>query len=95
MNKDYVFRGFLLSISILGMPTFREPCSPHQSEEQPDTKLFLQVVPFYITLLVGMVGRKKRIMGEERKKGRGNQSIFNNRENDFLYFIYIVATIFI
>ncbi|KYN28712.1 hypothetical protein ALC57_01674, partial [Trachymyrmex cornetzi] len=28
--------------SILGMPTFREPCSPlHQGEEQPDTKLLL------------------------------------------------------
>ncbi|KYQ54039.1 hypothetical protein ALC60_07051, partial [Trachymyrmex zeteki] len=42
-----------VSMSILEMPTFREPCSPlHQGDEQPDTRLFLQVVPFYITLPV-------------------------------------------
>jgi len=31
-----------VSRSILGMLTFREPCSPlEQSKEQPDTELFL------------------------------------------------------
>ncbi|KYN10040.1 hypothetical protein ALC57_17835, partial [Trachymyrmex cornetzi] len=46
-----------VSRSILEMSTFREPCSPlHQSEGQPDTELFLQAVPFYITLLLGVVG---------------------------------------
>ncbi|KYN08826.1 hypothetical protein ALC57_19073, partial [Trachymyrmex cornetzi] len=45
-----------VSRSILEMPTFREPCSPlHQGEGQPDTDLFLWAVPFYITLLVGVV----------------------------------------
>ncbi|KYN30342.1 hypothetical protein ALC57_00188, partial [Trachymyrmex cornetzi] len=34
-----------VSRSILGMPTFREPCSSLQGEEQPDTELFLQAVP--------------------------------------------------
>ncbi|EGI61977.1 hypothetical protein G5I_09725 [Acromyrmex echinatior] len=42
-----------MSWSILDVPTFRGPCSPlHQGEEQPDTELFLQVLPFYVTLLV-------------------------------------------
>ncbi|KYQ50657.1 hypothetical protein ALC60_10253, partial [Trachymyrmex zeteki] len=54
-----------VSRSILGMPTFREPCSPfYQGEEQPDTKLFLWAVPLYITLLVGMEG------GEEEENCR-------------------------
>jgi len=36
----------------------------HQDEEQPDTELFLQVVLLlHITLLVGVVERKKRIVG--------------------------------
>ena len=53
-----------VSRSILEMSTFREPCSPlHQGEEQPDTELFLRAVPFY-TLLVGVMGGKKKIVGE-------------------------------
>jgi len=45
------------------MPTFCEPCNPlHQGEEQLDTELFLRVVPFYITLLVGVMGTKKKIV---------------------------------
>jgi len=29
------------------MPTFREPCSSlHQGEEQPDTGLLLQLIPY-------------------------------------------------
>jgi len=36
----------------------------HQDEEQPDTELFLQIVLLlHITLLVGVVERKKRIVG--------------------------------
>jgi len=62
-----------VSRSILGMPMFREPCSPfHQSEEQLDTELFLQVVLFlYITLLVGVVEEKKRRELWERKERWG------------------------
>jgi len=58
------FAGFLC-VQILEMPTFCEPCIPlHQTEEQPDTELFLRVVPFYIMLLVGVMGGKKRIVRE-------------------------------
>jgi len=56
-----------VSKSILEMPTFRELCSSlHQGEEQPDTELFLWVVLLlYISLLVEVVERKKRIVGGE------------------------------
>jgi len=41
---------------------FREPCNPlHQGEEQPDTELFLQAVPFILCYL--LVEGKKRIVG--------------------------------
>ena len=53
--------------------------------------MFHRAVPFYITLFVGAVGEKKRIVGE--REGGRNWSIFNNRENDFPYFIYVVAII--
>jgi len=51
-----------VSRSIFGMPTFCEPCNLlHQ--EKPDTELFLRVVPLlYITLLVGVMEGKKRIV---------------------------------
>ena len=50
-----MFRGFL-SRSILGMPTFRELCSSlHQSEEQPDTELFLRIVPFIYYVICGVM----------------------------------------
>jgi len=43
------------------MPMFREPCSPlHQGEEQLDIELFLRF--FYITLFVGMMKGKKKIV---------------------------------
>ncbi|KYN18393.1 hypothetical protein ALC57_09268 [Trachymyrmex cornetzi] len=52
------------------MPTFHEPCSPlHQGEGQSGTELFLRAVPFYIALLVvvvGMVGEGEGVMGGER-----------------------------
>ncbi|KYN30084.1 hypothetical protein ALC57_00461 [Trachymyrmex cornetzi] len=55
------------------MPTFREPCSPlHQGDGQPDTELFLRAVPFYITLLVGVVGmggEGEEVVGGERGGG--------------------------
>ncbi|KYN11045.1 hypothetical protein ALC57_16824 [Trachymyrmex cornetzi] len=61
------------------MPTFREPCSPlHQGKGQPDTELFLQAVPFYITLLVGVVGmggEGEEVVGGERDGGIGRSSI--------------------
>ena len=74
------------------MPTFREPCSPlHQSEEQLDTELFLRVIPFlYITLFVGVLERKKKIVGGGREE-RWGKSVFNNRENSFPYFIYVAC----
>ncbi|KYN15931.1 hypothetical protein ALC57_11823 [Trachymyrmex cornetzi] len=66
------FAGFLRVqiLEILEMSTFREPCSPlHQGEGQPDTELFLQAVPFYITLLVGVMGmggEGEGVVGGER-----------------------------
>ena len=51
---------------------------------------------FYITLFIGMMREKEK---RERKEGWGegkggrNWSVFNNRENDFPYFIYVVAII--
>jgi len=36
------------------------------------------------------MGGKKRIVDERQ---RGRWSVFNNRENDFPYFIYVVAII--
>jgi len=74
---------------ILGMPTFRESCSPlHQSEEQPDSEL-LRAVPFILLLLYyycGVMWRKKRIVG-----GGGRGSLIT--ENGFPYFIYVVTII--
>jgi len=59
----------------------------HQSEEQPNTELFLRVVPFYITLLIGW-GK------EDNCEWRGGgKSVFNNRENGFSYFIYVIIII--
>jgi len=46
----------------------------------------------YIMLLVAVVKRKKRIVGGGGRGG-GNRSVFNNRENSFPYFIYIVVII--
>jgi len=44
-----------VSRSILGMPTFYEPCSSlHQCEEQPETELFLRVIPLLYITLVGV-----------------------------------------
>jgi len=41
---------------------FREPCNPlHQGEEQLDTELFFQAVPFILCYL--LVEGKKRIVG--------------------------------
>ncbi|KYQ55333.1 hypothetical protein ALC60_05958, partial [Trachymyrmex zeteki] len=38
---------FSVSRSILGMPTFREPCSPlHQGEEQPDINKVHETLTF-------------------------------------------------
>jgi len=71
-----------MSRSILGMPTFlRKLCSsPHQGEEQPDTELFLRVVPLlYVTLLVGVAERKKRIVAGEGKMGEIGQSSLTGR----------------
>jgi len=51
------------------MPTFRESCNSLPQGEQPDTELFLRVVPFlYITLLGVMEGKKKIVSG-----GRGER----------------------
>jgi len=44
-------------------------------------------------LLVGVVKGKKRIVGGGRGKSGGNRSVFNNQENSFPYFIYIVVII--
>jgi len=85
-----------MSRSILGMPTFHEPCSSlHQGEEQPDAELFLWVVPFlYIMLLVGVVGGKEENCGwrgEREEMRKIDQSSIIGRS--FSYFIYVVAII--
>jgi len=61
-----------LRVPILGMPTFRESSSSlHQDEEKPDIELFLRIVPLlYITLLVGVVEGKKRIVDRESGQRR-------------------------
>jgi len=70
------------------MPMFREPCSPlHQGEEQLDIELFLRF--FYITLFVGMMkGKKKIVDGGGEEVGQ-----FLTGRNGFPYFIYVVAII--
>ena len=40
-----------------------------------------------------MVGGKKRIVSEEGGGRGGNWLVFNNRDNGFPYFIYVVAMI--
>jgi len=74
-------------MSILEMLTFREPCSSlHQGEEQPE--LFLRVIPlFYITLLVGAVEGKKKIVDMREK------SVSLSLTGSFPCFIYVVAVI--
>jgi len=53
-----------VSRSILGRPTFREPCSSlHQGEKQPDTELFLRIAPFIYYATCGVVEGKKKIVG--------------------------------
>ena len=62
------FAGFLRVKSILGMSMFREPCS-HQDEEQPDTELSSGSFLLYnITLLIGVVERKRIVEGAKRGK---------------------------
>ena len=81
-----------MSRSIFGNQRFMN-FAVHQDEEQPDTELFLQIVLLlHITLLVGILEGKKRIVdGGEGE--RWEKSVFNNRENGFPYFIYVVAII--
>jgi len=82
-----------VSKSILGMPTFRESCSPlHQDEKQPDTELFLQIVPF---IYYATCWRRERRELRVRERSGGNWSVFNNWENGFPYFIYVIAIFFI
>jgi len=61
-------------------------------KEQSNTEMFLWVVPFYIILLIGVVGGMKRIVGR-RKGGRWGKLVFYNRKNGSPYFIYVVAII--
>jgi len=47
--------------------------STYQGEEQPDTELFLWIVPFlHITLFVGVVEGKKRIVNGRGRRNGGN-----------------------
>ena len=72
-------------MSILGMPMFREPCSPlHQGEEQLNTELFLRVVPF-ITLFVGVVKGKKRIVRRGGEVEKNRSSITGRIVSNILY----------
>ena len=63
---------------------------PFQGEKQPDTELFLQVVFFILSYLLEW-WEEKRQLGGWGGGGRGNWSVFNNRENGFLYFFYVIA----
>ena len=76
---SYLFKDY--AKFILGMPTFREPCSPlHQVEEQPDTELFLQIVPFYITLFVGWGKRRETLAFQEwiwTEETRGTHNLYS------------------
>jgi len=76
-----------VSRSILGIPTFCEPCnSLYQSEEQPDTELFLL---YYATCWSS--GGKKRIGVEGGGEvGEISRSSITGR---IPYFIYVVAII--
>ena len=72
-----------VSRSILGMPTFRESCSSlyqgKVQEEQPDTELFLRVVPLLYITLVGVVEEKKRIVSESGGMAEIGQSLLTGR----------------
>jgi len=77
--KDYAFRGFSdpsVSRFILRMPTFRELCSSlHQGEEQPDTELFLRVVPLFLYIML-LVGVKEENVDEEWGGGENRSVLF-------------------
>jgi len=68
---------------------FHELCSPFHQDEESDTELFLRTVFFILRYLLEWCGKKKRIVS------RGNWLVFNNQENGFPYFIYVLAIIFI
>jgi len=57
------------------MPMFREPCPLHQGEEQSDTELFLRAIPFYIMLLIEVVGKRREMWIEGRGGGIDQSSI--------------------
>jgi len=83
------FAGF----QILGMPTFREFCSPHhQGKEQSDIELFLWIIPFLYYYYYLLVEGKKRIVGRggEGKMGEIGQSSITER---MVFHIYVVVII--
>ena len=92
-----------MSRFILGMSTFREPCSPlHQDEEQPNTELFLPVIPFlYYTIYWSGGGKEKNYgWGEAREVEEIGQSsitgkIFYLCCSHYLYLDYQGVFIFL
>jgi len=56
-----------MSRSILGMPTFREPCNPLHHRSRLDTELFLR---FFLLLFVGVVGEERRELWEGKRWGK-------------------------
>jgi len=78
LAKLCILRVSSMSGSILGILTFHEPCSPLQSEKQPDTELFLQVVFFILSYLLEWWEEKRQLWvnGEgEEGGGIGRSSI--------------------
>jgi len=77
------------------MPTFHKPCCLlRQGEEQSDTEQFFRA--FYITLFVGVIGGKKRIMGGDGEGGEMEEidrSSITGRMIFHILFIYVVAII--
>jgi len=62
------------------MPIFHEFCSPfHQGEEQPDTELFLQAIPFIYYATCWSSEGKVENCGKGEERGGENRSSITRR----------------
>jgi len=75
-----------MSKSILGMPNFVN-LAIYLAKSSLILSCSSGSFLFYITLL-RVMKEKKRIVS--RRERSGGKSVFNNRENGFSYFIYVV-----
>jgi len=76
-----------VSKSILGMPNFVN-LAIYLAKSSLILSCSSGSFLFYITLLVRVMKEKKRIVSKRERSG--GKSVFNNRENGFSYFIYVV-----